>query len=91
MLRAFFIHLAWFLLPFLVYALYRIALARLFPHAEPAKKRPSRGVLAWLAVVGLLLVAASLFALALLEGEPVGKDYAPPRFEQGRVVPGQFE
>ena len=90
MLRSFLIQLAWFLLPFLVYGLYVHGGRFLFPDRRP-KPMFSARTLGMLVACGLLLVAGSLFAFALLEGEPTNKAYAPPRYEQGVVVPGQFQ
>ena len=90
MLRSFLIQLAWFLLPFAVYGLYVHGGRLLFPRRRARAVFSARTVAA-LAACGLLLAAGSLFALALLEGEPTGKRYAPPRYEQGAIVPGQFE
>ena len=90
MLRTFLIQLAWFLLPFAVYALY-VHGGRLLFARKRAPAAFSAGTAAALAACGLLLAAGSLFAFALLEGEPAGKAYAPPRYEQGRIVPGQFQ
>lgn len=91
MLRTILIQLAWFLLPFIVYGLYVHGLQRLFPKKTAPRPTNSRSVFVWLSACGLFLVAVSLFVFALIEGEPVGKEYAPPRFEQGIVVPGQFQ
>lgn len=91
MLRIFLIKLALFLLPFLVYGLLVHVPRRLFPGKPDPGQTFSRAVLAWLSACGLLLVAAGLFAFALIEGEAVGKKYAPPRFERGAVIPGQFK
>lgn len=89
MLRIFLVQLAWFLLPFVVYGLYVHGFRRLFPARYEG--RAGSGVWLWLTACGLLLVAISLFTFALVEGEEAGKVYSPPRFEQGGIVPGQFE
>lgn len=89
MLRTFLIHLAWFLLPFALYGLY-VHGVRLLLRRRPAPAFSARRM-ALLAACGMLLVAASLFALALVEGEPTEKRYAPPRYEQGEIVPGRFQ
>lgn len=41
----------------------------------------------WLAAAGVALLALTVFALSLRGGTPGGK-YEPPRYEDGRVVPG---
>ncbi len=45
----------------------------------------------WLALAGVALMAATLFALALTSGSPPGKVYNPPHVENGRIVPGRFQ
>lgn len=89
MLRILLIQLGWFLLPFVVYGLYIHTVRRLFPARR--KSKSGSKTLVWLTASGLLLVAISLFTFALVEGEETGKVYSPPRFEQGDIVPGQFE
>ena len=89
MLRTFLIHLAWFLLPFALYGLYVHGVRLLLRRRQAPAFSPRR--MTALAACGLLLVAGSLFALALLEGEPTDKRYAPPRYEQGEIVPGRFQ
>lgn len=44
-----------------------------------------------LAIGGLVLVIASLVALAAFHDGSVGGTYVPDRFENGRLVPGHFE
>lgn len=45
----------------------------------------------WLALAGVALLAATLFALALTSGAPPGKVYTPPHVEDGQVVPGRYQ
>ena len=90
MLRHFIIQLAWFLLPFVVYGIYVHGGRLLFPGRRP-KPKFSVKTLGTLVACGMFLVAGSLFTFALLEGESADKEYAPPRFEQGVIVPGQFQ
>jgi hypothetical protein len=71
------------LLPFLAYFVY-VALAR--------GNTPDwlEGV-PWphLAGAGVLLMAISLIAWSLTTGAPTEEIYLPPRFEDGRIVPGR--
>ena len=92
-IRVFLIHLAWFLLPFVAYGIYIHGRRLFFPTQETDERRPliPPRRMAILAACGLALVAASLFTLALFEGEPTDTRYAPPRYEDGRIVPGQFQ
>jgi len=45
----------------------------------------------WLALAGVVLLGASLATLALTGGADPGKTYESPRYEDGRIVPGQFK
>lgn len=82
MLRLVLQYLLPLLLPFLVYFAY-VAIAR---GRTPGRLQEAP----WLAlgVAGLVLVAASLVTWSLLSGAPPEEVYLPPRFEDGRVVPG---
>lgn len=44
----------------------------------------------WLALAGLVLLAATLSYVALTSGGPPDGVYEPPRLEDGRVVPGRI-
>ncbi len=45
---------------------------------------------AWLGVAGAALVAANLIVSALFLQEEPGSRYEPPRFEEGKRIPGRF-
>lgn len=45
----------------------------------------------WLAVAGVLLMGATLVAVALTSGADPGGVYQSPRYEDGRIVPGRVE
>ncbi len=73
-----------FLAPFLIFAVYRLLVTR------------GRGLLGhtpWflLTAAGMVLACASLVSLAFLGGYAPGGVYAPPRIEDGRIVPGQVK
>lgn len=83
MLRIVLFYLLPFLLPFIGFFAYRFLVTRgqaLLDHTP------------WfvLTLVGLGLVIATLLSLALSGGGRPGFDYVPPRFEGGRVVPGEI-
>jgi hypothetical protein len=44
----------------------------------------------WLALAGFVLMAAGLAVFGLTSGSRPDADYAPPRYEDGKVVPGGF-
>jgi|GEM_PF-481784 len=82
MLRILLYYIVPFLLPFIGFFTYRY----LVTDGRALLKNTPWFVLT---VAGLALVIASLFTLALTGGSDVGGDYAPPRLEDGRIVPGE--
>ena len=71
-----------FLLPFIGFFSYRLLVTRGRPLLENTP---------WfvLSAAGLGLVIVSLVTLALTGGWDRSGDYVPPRFEDGRIVPGE--
>jgi hypothetical protein len=47
--------------------------------------------LVWLALAGVLLLAAVLVTVTVHFGQPVRGRYVPPRYEDGHVVPPHLE
>jgi Family of unknown function (DUF6111) len=47
--------------------------------------------LVWLALAGVVLLAAVLVTVSVHFGEPVRGRYVPPRYENGQVVPPHIE
>jgi hypothetical protein len=45
----------------------------------------------WLALAGVVLLAAVLITVNVHFGEPVSGRYVPPRYEDGRVIPPHVE
>ena len=88
MLRILLIQLLLFAVPFVVWALYVVAVQR--------RKLTSGGAfddapIVWLLGAGTALVAAGLVYFALTTGTPAGEgEYVPPRLENGRIVPGHI-
>jgi len=84
MLRVLLQYLLPLLLPFLVYAAY-VALAQgRLPDWLGLSDRQ------WIALggTGVALTLISLVSWSLLTGSPPDETYIPPRFEDGRIVPG---
>ena len=71
--------LALLLAPFLAYAAWRLL---------AANRGPSAAVVA-AALVSLLVLAGGLVWFGVDRGLGPGQAYAPARWEQGRIVPGQ--
>ena len=85
MTRAIIQELLLFLLPFIAFAVYLIALRRnplIWSHWS------SQSV--WLTIAGLAIVVVSLIAGGLLAERQTGA-FVPTHIENGRVVPGQFQ
>lgn len=83
MLRILLQYLVPLLLPFLVYGAY-VYLTR---GRTPAWMDETPWLV--LAAVGVGLMAVSLVGWGLMSGAPAESIYLPPRFEDGRVVPGR--
>ena len=56
---------------------------------ETAMQRLQQGPWFWLVVGGFTLMAAGLGYLGLTQGSKPGGTYQAPRYEGGRVVPGE--
>jgi hypothetical protein len=73
-----------FIAPFVAYALFLWATRAgvLDVSSWPLRR------LTWLTIASLVLVIASLLALAQFGGAPPGSTYVPAHLENGRLVPG---
>ena len=81
------IELALFLAPFAVFALLLLARRKALSVGLFREEAP----IVELAIGGVLLVVASLIAMAAFhEGTATGT-YVPDRFENGRLVPGRIQ
>jgi heme A synthase len=58
---------------------------------EQALARLRQGPWFWLALAGFALMTAGLLTFALVDGADPNSTYRPPRYEDGRVTPGDFE
>ena len=86
MIRPVFTELVLFLIPFLVYGLFLLAMRKgvLDPASWPLPR------LAWLAIVALVLMIGGLVGLATFGGAPPGSLYIPAHIdESGNFVPGR--
>jgi hypothetical protein len=87
MIRPVFTELAFFLAPFVAYALFLLATrTSLIGWASWPPK-----VLATLAIIALLLMIGSFMYLAHFSGSPPGSTYVPAHVEDGRFVPGHTQ
>lgn len=85
MIRLILWNLFLFLLPFIVTALWSRWLARHHPPANRLRQ------IAISALMGMILVLASLLAWRLSTGDDPHKHYVPPSLEDGQLVPGHFD
>ena len=84
MLRVLLHYLLPFVLPIVAYAAY------VYLTKTATTGWLGRAPWVWLLGTGAALVCVSLIAWGLFEGADPGTTYIPPRFEDGRVVPGEF-
>lgn len=76
-----------FLLPFAAYALWLIITRRTLRNAEDWQVK----TIAWLALVGAVLMVAALVVFVHLDTSPPGGTYVPAHVENGVIVPGHIE
>ena len=91
MLRSTLLHLLLLFAPTIIYVLYLMAARKL--DMSSGKRAQAMRRLPWLPLmgVGLVLVVASLVALAFSGGGEPHKPYHPPRLENGEIVPARVE
>ncbi|MCW0236618.1 MAG: DUF6111 family protein [Ferrovibrio sp.] len=77
------VHLLPLLLPFALYGLY------IWHVKRSGKDGPEVTPWFWLAAIGLVLMILSFLVYGVFFEPPPG-DYAPARFEDGRIVPGRI-
>jgi hypothetical protein len=77
---------AFFLSPFLAYALF-LGLRRRYPLAAD---HWTRGALSTLALIGLFLAAAGMLVLGIFAERHSG-GYVPAHVENGKLVPGRIQ
>ncbi len=89
MIRIFFTYLLPLLLPTAIYFMFMIPAQR---RAKARGEEASWEKTPWLllATAGVSLLALTLGALALHDGEPPWSQYDPPHMEDGHIAPGQF-
>ena len=84
MIRPVLTEIVLFLVPFVLYAVFLLAMRRaLF---DPEHWPWSR--IAWLVIAALLLMLGSFVYFANYSGAPVGREYVPAHVEDGKFVPG---
>lgn len=87
MIRPALIEILLFLAPFVAYAAYLFVTRS---GVVAAQSWPMRHVTA-LAIVAVVLVAASFIYFAHFGGAPIGADYVPAHIDNGKFVPGTIK
>jgi hypothetical protein len=93
MFRLIFTYLLPLLLPVLGYLAWNWLQLRRTQAGEQAEPTPDPADMPWiiLAGAGVSLLMVTLLTLALLDdGGSPGQTYAPPRLEDGKVIPGRI-
>jgi hypothetical protein len=96
MLRVFFTIVVPLVLPTALYLIWLRVVRGLLPEspqASPEGETLRSAVLpwVWLAAAGVLLLALVLFVVTVHFGTSQPGTYVPPRWENGRIVPGHIE
>lgn len=87
MLRVAAVHIALFVLPFVIYGFYLY-----FRHIDPLKREAwESSAVYWLTLTGLVLTIGGFLALSAFSGSAPGGTYVPARVEDGRLIPGRIE
>ena len=87
MIRVVFFHALLFLAPFIAYAFYLY-----FKSRDPMQREAwENQALVRLAAAGLVLLIGSFLVFSAFRGADTEANYVPPRFEDGRIIPGHFE
>ncbi|OFW45503.1 MAG: hypothetical protein A3J29_21490 [Acidobacteria bacterium RIFCSPLOWO2_12_FULL_67_14b] len=77
-------------LPTVVFVAWIVLTEKRGASREKLIARLAEGPWFWLVVAGFALMAAGLGYLGLTEGASPGTTYQAPRYEDGRIVPGEF-
>lgn len=80
-----------FLAPFVLYGFYYLLVRRRALAGGGRAPSLAEAPWMWLVIVGFVLLVASLVVFAIYDGSDVGGSYIPSRFEDGRIVPGEFK
>jgi hypothetical protein len=92
MLRVFFTIVVPLLLPTALYLVWlRVARGSLQGLQQGGTLRSAVLPWVWLAAAGVLLLALVLFVVTVHYGTSQPGTYVPPRWENGRIVPGHIE
>ena len=91
MMRTTLVHILLFLGPSIAFFLYLVATRKVQMGVGPTAEALRGMPWPWLLGGGLILMAASLVALALTGGGEPGGTYVAPHVVEGEVVPGEVK
>ena len=80
-----------FVAPFVIYGIYYLMMRRRALASGGTAPSLTGAPWVWLVIVGSVLLAISMVIFAIYDGSDVGGSYIPSRFEDGRIVPGEFK
>ena len=87
MIRIILVNLLFLLLPLIIYFVYVF----LRQSAEPDEGILTNAPIFWLLAAGVGLMLMAIVILGRWEGGDPDKNYVPPQFKDGVVIPGHYE
>jgi hypothetical protein len=87
MIRIVLVNILLVFFPALLYFSYVYLRRRENPNEEILNNAP----IFWLMAAGVALMLASMIFFGQWQGGPPGKQYVPPRFQDGVIIPGHVE
>lgn len=87
MIRVILVNLLFLLLPSIIYFSY----VYLRGDSKSGEEAVSNAPILWLLILGVMLMVSTLFIFGKWEGSDPSKQYYPPVYRDGVIVPGHVE
>lgn len=87
MIRVILVNLLFLLLPSIIYFSYVF----LKGNSKSSEEAVSNAPILWLLILGVMLMLATLFIFGQWDGSDPNKQYHPPVYRDGVIVPGHVE